>query len=665
MKGHTHISKISGFWAVMLTLLLLSCSRDDLSLPDSGSDTGVAFFDITCAMDGQTKASLNVSNSVEWNVADELNYYTGTTGEASGELKKYVIPSNGAEAKKIPVEYKDGDRYVIFYTKGSGSQSVSASTMTSLSIANAVPSSQGGTFAGTHIGAAKVLLTSGSATLEPLQAFVKFTMKDLHFSDRTVSKIRLTGNDSENVCGDLAVTWTEDGTALTKNFTGTGISIVVDRSRTSFEKDTDIFIAIIPQAFTKGVTLTLYDAEDNVLATVRNEKNFTAQAGKIYNLEELHDHKMIHISGVEMYPTLAAFGKEQQKKIWIKTIPSDWNGTISWSTEYTGTETPSPISVEGSSTEFGCPYIEELPQRDTIDGDIYRVFRVTPTDGLIAEHDYRPAYLKAEFRDKGVAPTDPASRGAECKILVGRFIDMGLLAYGSTTEHCLWGRRNLWGGIPGNTGRMLTLNEDNWGGHFPWGCNNSMDNTGYGIVNDWTWDASGKFIPDNGTNGGKYNPTDGLTVLQLYPGQDGYAGHTYDQCDDTARWFDPDDPGGRDGTWRMPYPSDCLLLWSESKTTKEKDVVMTGTIKAYKLTSLVFGYQDMYVYWYGNGRSFTQTFVGFDNVLMTNSCFNGSSSGCMIHCSPDDEGRLVVSGNWRTNFVFPIRPVKYISPARD
>lgn len=662
----------------ILFIVLVSCTKEKLVQGELKKTVNFSLQLDGCSLTRSTISS--DYSTVDWSIADDIYYYTGNALRKSGVTHRVL---NDLSSVSFPVTYADGDEEVMFVTMGQGVKGgadiLEVEDMDVFSIPGAVPASQDGNFETNHLAVAKAAILESShnvAEFKPIQAFIRFQMSDLIFSDKTVDKIIVKGGGGEYVCGTAEVSYAIGATAPTITYTSSTEeekSVTIDRCVSSFETDKDYYVALRGATggttYPNGLILELYNGFE-LLAEVRAVSSITLSPGSIVNLKDLQDNKRVKIRNVTTYPVLAGFTKDMTKEIFLKIEPSDWNGTIVWkASDGSVFDTNSSTDLTLKSTSLTDNGIV------TVDGVKYHKYTVKPKSGLEALKDYAPVILSAYLTDNGAMTASTTIKG-NCKVYVGNFIDLGNEP--NSTQHCMWAQGNI-DGDSRKTGdgalKMHTTNENWYGWPFAWGYTHSIDvavkkpmagTTGPLVAEPYTWETEPEYTNywreywKDGKNGGKYNDEDGLVELQRYVGQPGYEmyhGTAKDKCDDAAAaWASSWDT---EHSVRTPTPADCLQLYSDAYTNPDRPKVKFGTSDyGWKITSRIFGYRDMSVIIYGMRRRNTNLETYGDNTfgnIQTSWRNSGGEGGLQISFI---KGAL--AGNYR-DYAYSCRPVRYVT----
>ena len=344
---------------MLMTVSLVSvssCTKDGFDV--EGGTEKVKEFSLVRGTEGkESKTSVTISGTsatVGWENADSILYWTGRTApdRISGIKKKVIQTSDISGATlKFSLTYSDGDKSVTFLTKGGdiGLVDEASRDMSSFKIKNGVPAKQSGGFSDNHISVASAEITSNSAALKIAQALVRFRMSSTTFGDETVNRIVVTPKKSgENICGDMVISGAGT-TSMSVTYANPGASIVIDKSQNRFYPNQDYYVAVMGGSgdgtkYAQGLLFTLqnvtFDASGSeVVKTLGdvyvNKANLVLNCGDILDLGELQTHKRIPTvaADVEVFPKYCAFTRDKNKKIWLKVEPSDFTGTVSWSSD--------------------------------------------------------------------------------------------------------------------------------------------------------------------------------------------------------------------------------------------------------------------------------------------------------------------------------------------
>lgn len=574
---------------------LISCSKEAVR---SEGGTRVAYIGLAAdAGSSDTKSSIDGLN-VSWTAGDDILYYTGryTSGSSTAKTGEgsYKVPAACTDLK-LPVEYNNGDNRVTILTKGRAVGSVTPASLNSLTITGAVPASQDGTFASSYIAACEgnlLELTELTTTalhnlaMTPVQAFIHFKLSDLTVGGQTVNKITVAGKvggSAVPVCGDLTLSITENGTAthtVSSASSGTtGNLITIDKTGSKFNAGEYIFVALLPRQYDE-LTLTLYNGS-TTLATVPVKQGsgakIDATRGRMVDIGEVNTHAKIKFVSAKMYPEKVAITKDHTtKKLWLKVEPSDFNGTISWSSDKTDVAT-----VESTGTPKDVPGI----------GKCIEVTVTNNCQELGLEYtDKREVTISAEIHsseDGSLIDTKT------CVISIGEWVDLGLKT--ADGKRCLWARQcvkykdNKWSLMShfqssddGSTSRPYE--------HFGWGENlprNGMSTvTGNTLVCAWGNSSIG-----SNSEYDKYTKSNHYPYLQRKLGEFTVTDSKYDTVDDPCTlwgvangYTTADDP-----VVHAPMILDCAEL------------INNITVDDKKCTSTVAGYTDVFIYDIGYG----------------------------------------------------------------
>ncbi len=593
--------KVTGYIIVLAVagLGLISCSKEAVR---SEGGTAVAYIGLAADADG-TKSSIDGLN-VSWTAGDDIFYYTGryTSGSSTALTDEglYKVPE-ACDNLTLPVEYNDGDNRVTVLTKGRAVGTITPASLNSLTIADAVPASQDGTFASTYIAACEgnllelTALTSGepkNLTMTPVQAFVRFKLSSLTVGGQTVNRITVAGKSGGSavpVCGGLSVSITENGssthTVSSAAGANTGNLITIDKSGSKFNAGEYIYVALLPRQYDE-LSLTLYNG-GTILAIVPVKQGSGSEIdyidlgqGKMVDLsvaDAINDHAKIKFVSAKMYPEKVAITKDHTtKKLWLKIEPSDFNGTISWTSS---NDTIATVASDGTLVD---------------EPGIGKCIEVTVSN--------KCKELELEYTDKREVTISAQIHSSEdgslidtttCVISIGEWVDLGLKT--SDGKRCLWARQcvkykdNKWSLMShfqssddGSSSRPYE--------HFGWGENlprNGMSTgTGNTLVCAWGNSSIG-----SNSEYDKYTKSNHYPYLQRKLGEFTVTDSKYDTVDDPCTlwgvangYTTADDP-----VVHAPMILDCAEL------------INNITVDDKKCTSTVAGYTDVFIYDIGYG----------------------------------------------------------------
>ena len=589
-----------------------SCAKDSAVGSDCSSEKKVAYISLDAEGSASgVKSSLGADCKVSWEAGDDILYYTGchATGATSTEKTydgSYKVPASG-DAVKLPVEYLDGDNRVTILTKGRSVGAVTQpSTLNSLTVTGGVPASQTGTFASCYLAAAEGNLLeladgTGNLSLTPLQSYIRFKLSSLTVGDKTVNRIEIKGTGAaggDKVCGDLVVSITEDGShavtvAPSPDPAALGTTITIDKTASKFNVDEYIYAALLPYEYTQ-LTFTLYNGTTKVASVpvIPASGTIDATQGRLVDIAAINSHAKVAFVSAKMYPERVAITAERPTKyLWLKIEPSDFNGTVTWTSSNTSYATVESVGESVDEPGIGrCIKVKVTNQKTITSGDQYNLGT-----------DYK-VDITATITD----PSDGRTYTDTCKITIGDFLDLGIR--NSEGKRILFARQILYSdrsNIANITYQLYWRNEittPNDGGEGK-PDNASQSNVLYGwgeiysttrLMGDplhFAWKTAGENA--NATTGeySKYNSSRHLPHLQRYLGEfvsEGIpSGDMYDTVDDVATRWNSD--------CNTPSLTDMGAFISG---TKKDPTRQTGpsTTYYYKTEGTAPGYTDTYLF---------------------------------------------------------------------
>jgi len=253
----------------------------------------------------QTKTSISAENKVNWELHDKIRYYTAD----GGNLRDFEITSIVNNQAELTLKRESSDTYYNLVYAGTYPATISSpKSQTSMILTEGVDSEQDGTFANANISVASSTPGLGSVTFKPVSALVKFT------TERTdIKTIILTGGaGTESVAGNVSVNPTADSPIAA--LSGTGLNKITVTIGTPAAGT--YYINVLPQTYSKGLTLTLKDASGSVIGSVVASKTINLSAGgKMINLGNIDNH----ISGL--------FSVSATKKVCFSKGNLYWDGS--------------------------------------------------------------------------------------------------------------------------------------------------------------------------------------------------------------------------------------------------------------------------------------------------------------------------------------------------
>lgn len=606
-----------------------SCAKDSAVGSDCSSEKKVAYISLDAEGSASgVKSSLGADCKVSWEAGDDILYYTGchATGATSTEKTydgSYKVPASGA-AVSLPVEYLDGDNRVTILTKGRSVGAVpSPATLNSITVEDAVPASQTGTFASCYLAAAEGNLLelangTGNLSLTPLQSYIRFKLSNLTVGDKTVNRIEIEGSSAaggDKVCGDLVVSITEDGShtvtvAPSSEPDALGTKITIDKTASKFNAGEYIYAALLPQQYDE-LTLTLYNGS-TTLATVPVKQGSGSQIdlgqGKMVDLGEINPHAVIKFISAKMYPEKVAISSAAErptKYLWLKIEPEDFSGTVTWESSNTSYATVESVGTPVDEPGIGKCIRVQVTNKVNHPSDNYNF--VTGTGAQPVEYNVN---ITATITDQ----SDGQTYTRTCEITIGNFLDLGIR--NSEGKRILFMRHILRSNrqeTPPITYQPYYGEERN----TPYDPGDGQDDVygqmrvlfGWGEIHStradhmeplrfaWTH-SNGKYEGESSSENGeysKYNLSRHLPHLQRYSGEfvsEGIPlGDKYDTVDDVASRWNQD--------CNIPTVSDMVAFIRGTKKDPTK-YTYTGSYgygtSYYKVEGTSPGYTDTYLY---------------------------------------------------------------------
>ena len=663
--------------------VLASCMKEEPASDGafSSGERRVAYFNVThgegepaptkaVIHDGTTPAA-GVKWPVSWAAADEIRYYTGKTSVSDSDKDYKKVLQSATDTVTVPVTYTDGDDKVVFFCLGNGIGGTVTKAMNKLSISDAVPADQDGTFSSYHIGVArKDLLTlgtpdanDGNVSMQSVSGFLKFHMSNLVFGGKEVKKIVLSG---QYICGPADIDLT--ATPYTMTPTGSTNTITIDKNSSTFYKDQDYYVAILPRYGDKtktfDVTFSFYGAgESTPSATAKISFNSQIR-GKIIDLGDIWAHRDVKYVSSQIYPDYAAITKDMTKKVWLRVEPEDFSGTVTLSVDIPSGG-PSVTYTEGAKETLS-------------DGKEYRTFTLTPAAAVKSATAYtelKDVTFQAVIKNSGETATAATEK---CVLHIGNFINLGIkTTYNFTTYkhdggdnvYTLWARGYMAGVTDdsGNKPRIIGSNGSEvpnfyfWGGtkkrqisvNIPETDGNCEDTRYLRLENAFKAYWGG----DSYNCGGRYNADDGLIELKTE--------------DDIA--FQLNSSLGITGC-RIPSDLDMVSLASDGYTIKSLGGVAASGFTM-TLTSKVIGFTDVQlkIFYFGH-YSCTSVSGTIDNrVLIWSRILGNANTGPEITKSgvnllacqgvsnaTDEVGKYLYVRSMHRGHCFPYVAVRYV-----
>lgn len=223
---------------------------------------------------GETKAVLDAAdgNKVKWEADDHISVWNGT------ETADYSAANAGSSADFTTIDsFSEAGSYTALYPFD-GSAVFSAG-----SIATTLPADQTATAAGFDPAANLAVATGSSSSLSfsTVVAYVKFTvpagMDDL-------TSVSFKGNSNEKVAGASTINTSTKALAASESETATLSG--------SFSEGTTYYLAVAPQAYSNGYTVTITRTSGSV-EMVSKTTSITFERAKARDIGDLWDGSVV------------------------------------------------------------------------------------------------------------------------------------------------------------------------------------------------------------------------------------------------------------------------------------------------------------------------------------------------------------------------------------
>ncbi|MBR7183068.1 MAG: leucine-rich repeat domain-containing protein [Alistipes sp.] len=286
--------------SVLVAMVLVACTKTDvdnvgtpeLSVPEQ----------ITVGFADNTRIELNEDGKTVWTQGDYASVfyrsnanqkwqYQGETGERTGALRRVAVGSKTADISRVVVVYPYNENYYI--------------NPETCDVEATLPATQ--TYKEDSYGVgSNLMISSGYYNQFSLKNVLGWLKIQLKGEGQVVKSISLRGNNGEQVAGQLYVN-SSDATSILasdmgiadddENSAGGGLifddAIIKevtlscpDGVELQYLKATSFYIALPPQTFSQGITITVtYDDESTMVKTTSN--SITIDRNVIQPMEEL------------------------------------------------------------------------------------------------------------------------------------------------------------------------------------------------------------------------------------------------------------------------------------------------------------------------------------------------------------------------------------------
>lgn len=208
---------------------------------------------LVATIDPATKTQLVSGNKVEWLASDEISLFDGAANIRA------VTTDSGSSAKFSAALTTEGPWYALYPYNASA-------VIDGGVITTALPHEQtavAGSFAD-DLNMAVALSDEDVLAFKNVLGLIKFSIG----ADADIVKVTLTGNNAETLAGTVDIDYNSGDPTWTIN---SGAATSIELSGT-FVKGQTYYFAVLPQTFTKGITLTYTNtSEESRVETTANE----------------------------------------------------------------------------------------------------------------------------------------------------------------------------------------------------------------------------------------------------------------------------------------------------------------------------------------------------------------------------------------------------------
>ena len=246
------------YMASAALLCLASCvkesSLDDVKTENEtqpltiyASASGVVL-DAPSSAPTKTQLSSGSATSIVWNKTDELSVFTTTgTNVRFATTEAYDLQTDAAFTESTPGEFTGSTDGVYAVYPYNATATVSGSVITT-DIPQIQPYSSQNFVAGSNVAVA--CMEGGSLEFKNVCGYIRIAP-----STANVTSLTIKGNNGEILAGRVRINY-NGGTPAWEAVEGEGLtSVTVTRGTVAMAKNTAFYVAILPQTFSKGITI--------------------------------------------------------------------------------------------------------------------------------------------------------------------------------------------------------------------------------------------------------------------------------------------------------------------------------------------------------------------------------------------------------------------------
>lgn len=279
-------------FAAVLALMASCAAVEQIPGPDDSYSKQKVF---TATIGADTKTVVDAATGkVRWEAGDEISILDGTSN-IRVVIDAEDISEDGRSAV-FSAEVAEADEYIAVYPYSAAN----GYDPDGIYLVAGPSANQSGRFDDAHIAVACSTDGCGSFSFHNITGVLRFSI-----SDTDIRSISFRGESFERITGpanflvdetDFLTEWYGDG--------GTVINVALDGSG-------DYFLGTLGTEFSKGFSISCYDADGSLCGSVSTGRKLNLEAGNIVNLGSLDSRIVMESDPVCNFPYSESFGSNQ------------------------------------------------------------------------------------------------------------------------------------------------------------------------------------------------------------------------------------------------------------------------------------------------------------------------------------------------------------------